>query len=46
MLRMVPPAQQVLQKKRGGEWWNMAVRTSDYDSFVTLSTVSLQSFPV
>ena len=30
-----------MQKKKNGNWWDMSVRTSDYDSFVTLSRVSV-----
>jgi hypothetical protein len=30
-------AQQVLHKKRSGEWWDMAIRSTDYESFITLS---------
>jgi hypothetical protein len=32
-------AQLVMQKKKESNWWDMAVRTTDYDSFVTLSRV-------
>ena len=28
-----------MQKKKESNWWDMAVRTTDYDSFVTLSRV-------
>ena len=34
-------AYQVMQKKKNGEWWDVKVRTSDYDSYVALSRVSM-----
>ena len=34
------PVSEILSKKKSGQWWDVDVSTSDYDSLTTLSRVS------
>ena len=40
MYYLLPTGHEKLQQKKHGEWWDVQVSSSDYDSLVTLSQVS------